>query len=74
MADQSSTFVLSAAAAAIGFAVLHWTSYGPFAMIGAVMASAAIYLTLAALTRQTALIGLLTVVRTLRAKPETSEQ
>lgn len=72
MADQSSTFVLSAAAATVGFAVLHWTSYGPLAMIGAVMASAAVYLTLAALTRQTALTGLLAIARTLRTKQQAS--
>lgn len=74
MADQSSTFVLSAVAATVGFAVLHWTRYGPLAMIGAVIASAVVYLALAALTRQTALTGLLSIARTLRTKPEASGQ
>jgi len=74
MADQSSTFMLSAAAATVGFAVLHWTSYGSLAMLGAVMASAVVYVTLAALTRETALAGLLSIARTLRTRPEASGQ
>ncbi|MGA9854232.1 MAG: lipopolysaccharide biosynthesis protein, partial [Gammaproteobacteria bacterium] len=67
--DQSATFALSAAAAIAGWAVLHWTNPSPITMVNALAASAAVYLLLAALTRNNALIGLLSLIRTLCAKP-----
>lgn len=70
--DQASTFGLSAIAAAAGWAVLHWTTPGPISMLGAIMAAAMIYGTLAALTGNIALNGLLSVVRTLRERSATS--
>lgn len=74
LADQSPTFALSTAAAIVGWAVLHWTNFGPQSMLGAIAASAAVYLLLAALTRNTALAGLLSIARTLRTKSEATGQ
>jgi len=70
MMDQSSTFALSAVAAIVGLAVLHWSRSGPLTMLTTITASAVVYLLLAALTRNTALAGLLSIVRTLRTKSE----
>jgi O-antigen/teichoic acid export membrane protein len=72
--DQFATFVLSSVAAIAGWAVLHWTSFGPLTMLSAIAASAAVYLLLAALTGNTALRGLVSIVRTLRAKPGVAER
>lgn len=71
LVDQTATFVLSAIAAAAGWAILHWTAPGPISMLGAIMAAAVIYGVLAALTGNIALNGLLSVVRTLREKSAT---
>lgn len=68
LTDQWPTLALSAVAAALGWAVLHWNKAGPVAMLAAIMVSAATYLILAILTRNMALQGLLSVLRTLRAR------
>lgn len=72
--DQFATFVLSSVAAIAGWAVLHWTSFGPLTMLSAIATSAAVYLLLAALTGNIALRGLVSIVRTLRAKPGVAER
>jgi O-antigen/teichoic acid export membrane protein len=71
LVDQTATFVLSAIAAAAGWAILHWAAPGPISMLGAIMAAAVIYGVLAVLTGNIALNGLLSVVRTLREKSAT---
>lgn len=68
--DQSATFILSSTAAIVGWAVLHWTSFGLLNMLGAISTSAVVYLLLAVLTRNTALAGILSIVRTLRTRPD----
>lgn len=67
LADQWPTLALSATAAALGWAVMHWSRPGTLAMLAAIIVSAATYLTLAALTRSEALRALLSVARTLRS-------
>lgn len=68
LTDQWPTLALSTVAAALGWAVLHWNKAGPIAMLAAIMISAATYLILAILTRNVALQGLRSVLRTLRTK------
>lgn len=66
LADQSATFALSVVAAAIGWAILHWSTPGPGSMVEAIAAAAATYVTLAKLFHNTALDGLLSILRSLR--------
>jgi teichuronic acid exporter len=73
LADQWPTLALSAIAAALGWAVLHWHKPGPIAMLIAIIVSAAAYLLLATVTKSEALRGLLAVVRTLHAKQHGNE-
>lgn len=68
LADQRSTFALSAVAALVGWAVLHWNKVNLVVMLASIAVSAAVYLMLAIITRSAALQGLLSVVRTLRKK------
>jgi len=68
LADQWPTLALSATAAVLGWAVMHWSRPGPLAMLAAIIVSAATYLILAALTRSAALKALLSVFRTLRSR------
>jgi teichuronic acid exporter len=68
LTDQWPTLALSAVAALMGWAVLHWNKAGPIAMLAAIMVSAATYLLLAVLIRSEALRDLRSVVRTLRVK------
>lgn len=70
LADQSATFTLSAISAVVGWAILHWTHLGPGTMAAAIVVAAALYLVLAAVTRNAAMKGLISLVRTLRSKPE----
>lgn len=70
--DQSATFALSLVAAVFGWMILHWTTPGPIPMLGAIASAAVIYGALAILTRNSSLNGLLTMVRTLREKSDTS--
>ena len=72
--DQTATFALSLVAASVGWVILHWTHPGPIPMLGAIAAAAIVYGLLAILTRNAALGGLLSVVRTLREKPGGSVQ
>lgn len=65
--DQAPTFLLAAAAAIPGWAVLHWTAPGPGTMFLAILLAATTYLSLAALTRNSALSGVLSMIRALRA-------
>lgn len=69
LADQRSTFSLSAVAALVGWAVLHWNKVNLVVMLAAIAVSATVYLMLAVITRSAALQGLLSVVRTLRRNP-----
>jgi O-antigen/teichoic acid export membrane protein len=68
LADQWPTLALSATAATLGWAVLHWNRPGPIAMLTAILVSATAYLLLAALLRNEALRALLSVIRTLRSR------
>jgi teichuronic acid exporter len=68
LADQWPTFALSATAAALGWAVMHWSRPGSLAMLAAIMVSALTYLILAVLTRSEALRALLSIIRTLRSR------
>lgn len=70
LADQWPTLALSTVAAALGWTILHWMPAGPLSMSIAIMGCAASYLLLAILTRNEALHGLLSVVRTLREKQQ----
>ncbi|MFK2903233.1 lipopolysaccharide biosynthesis protein [Dyella ginsengisoli] len=70
--DQSATFALSLVAALVGWMILQRAPPGPASMLSAIAAAAVAYGTLAALTRNIALNGLLTIVRTLREKSDTS--
>jgi len=72
--DQGATFALSLAAACVGWVILQWPRPGPLPMICAIAGAAATYGLLAVLTRNAALAGLLSVVRTLRGKPEETAQ
>lgn len=65
--DQSATFGLSAVAAVAGWSILHWSPPGPGSMITAIIVAAAVYLALAKLTRNPALAGLLSLLRSLRS-------
>jgi Membrane protein involved in the export of O-antigen and teichoic acid len=73
LVDQWPTLAMSAVAALMGWAVLHWNKAGPIAMLAAIIVSAATYLLLATFTKSEALRGLLSVVRTLRAKQHGNE-
>ena len=66
LVEQSSTFFLSAAAAIIAWAVMHWTAPGTATMIIAIFSAALTYLLLAFLTRNVALSSLLSVLGALR--------
>lgn len=68
LADQWPTLVLSAVAAMLGWAVLHWNKAGPAAMSAAIGISAATYLLLAIFTKNKALRELRSVARTLHVK------
>lgn len=68
LADQWPTLALSTVAAALGWAVLHWNSPGPIAMLIAIATSGTAYLLLAILTRNNALRDLRSVVRALSDK------
>jgi|SRR6185437_1154294 len=68
LADQWPTLALSTTAAALGWAVMHWSRPGTLAMLAAIIVSAATYLILAVLTRSEALRALISVVRTLRSR------
>lgn len=70
--DQSATCALSLAAAIVGWVILHWAPPGPVSMLGAVAAAAFVYGGLAMLTRNAALSNLLTLLRSLRVKSDTS--
>ncbi len=72
--DQSATFALSLIAAIAGWMILHWSPPGPVAMLGAIAAAIVLYIGLALATRNPALLGLLAMLRTLRAKPDASIQ
>lgn len=66
LTDQWQTLILSAVAAATGWAILHWNKPDTLVMLAAILASAMTYLLLAVLTKNTALRELISVVRTLR--------
>jgi hypothetical protein len=68
LADQWPTLALSAVAAALGWAVMHWSRPGPLAMVAAIIVSATVYLILAALTRSAALRALLSIFQALRSR------
>ena len=72
--DQSATFALSLVAALVGWMILQWARPGPASMLGAIAAAGMVYGTLAVLTGNTALNGLLTIVRTLRERSDTPTQ
>jgi len=72
LVDQAATFALSLLAAGVGWMVLHWAPPGPLSMLGAIAVAAVVYGLLATLTRNVALDGLLSVVRTLREKSQGS--
>lgn len=67
--DQSATFALSLAAAAVGWMILHMATPGPISMLGAITAAATVYCSLAILTQNSALCSLLKILRALRTKP-----
>lgn len=67
--DQSATFILSAIAAFIGWAILHLMGSGAATMFCALSASALMYLLTAVITHNRALRGLLTIMHILRDKP-----
>jgi len=72
MIDQSATFAMSAAAACVGWAILHWTKPSILTLIVAISASAGAYLSLAILIQSEALRGLRSAARTvLRPSPKT---
>lgn len=66
LAEQSSTFLLSAAAALIAWAVMHWTDPGAATMGIAILLAGLTYVLLAFLTRNAALSSLLSVLGALR--------
>ena len=68
LADQWPTLVLSAVAAMVGWAVLHWNEAGFVTMLTAVLLSAMAYILLAILTRSDALRELRSVAHALRSK------
>lgn len=68
LTDQWQTLMLSAAAAATGWTILHWNKPDSMVMLAAIFASAATYLLLAVLTKNNALCELVSVARTLRTK------
>lgn len=68
LADQWPTMALSATAAALGWAVLHWNRPGPIAMLTAILVSGTAYLLLATLSKNESLRALLSVIRTLRSR------
>lgn len=70
--DQTATFALSSVAAGLGWLILHLATPGLLSMLGAVAVAAAAYGVLALITRNPALNGLLSVVRTLREGPQAS--
>lgn len=72
--DQGATFALSLTAAGAGWVILQWSRPGPLPMICAIAGAAAVYGALAVLTRNAALVGLLSVTRTLRERSEESFQ
>ena len=68
--DQLATFALSATAAIVGWAILHWTRPGLLTMLAAVVAAATTYLSIAFIIRSDALKELLGVATVLRARSE----
>lgn len=74
IADQAATFAMSAIAAAVGWATMHWSASGSGGMITAIAASAVVYLALAKLTHNAAMSGLLALVRTLLPRPRAARE
>lgn len=74
LADQCATFALSLVAAVLGWTILHFFPSSLFTMVAAISSAAATYVTIAALTGNEALRGLLSVVRTLRDRSEAFPQ
>jgi teichuronic acid exporter len=68
LSDQWSTLALSAIAALVGWAVLHWNQTGPVSMLAAVLFSAMTYVILAIFTNSNALRELMSVVHALISK------
>jgi O-antigen/teichoic acid export membrane protein len=69
LTDQAATFLLSATAAIVGWIVLHWLRPGMLGMTAAITMSALVYLLLAWFTHNSALTGLLSLLRSLRDGP-----
>lgn len=67
LADQRPTLMLSAVAAMVGWAVLHWGNAGFISMLAAIILSAATYVALALLTKSDALRDLLSVAHALQS-------
>lgn len=70
--DQSTTLFLTIAAALTGWTVLHWTSPSPGNMLLATAVAATAYLLIALLTRNTALAGIISMLRAIKASESTS--
>lgn len=66
--DQLGTLALTALAAAVGWLLLHWMPAGVPAMMLALLTSAIVYLGVAAIARQAALMEIIALLRTLRSR------
>ena len=72
LSDQSATLILSAIAAVVGWITLQLAPPGAAGMLSAVMASAVVYVLLAVITRNRALAGLRSVMRSFLANGDES--
>lgn len=63
--EQIPTFLLSMAAAIVGWAILHWTPAGAPSLLAAILAAASVYVSLAVLSRNASMRDLLDLSRNL---------